>query len=182
MKKLNKWIALLLAAILAVLPFSASVSVVQAGKKTVTLNKAKFSMEPGSSTQLKVQNTSKSKVQSVTWSVIKGKDVVKLSAKSKKSVIVKAVKKGKATIQAKIKTSNGTFTRKAVVTVSNNRQPVPETTQEPASSSPAVQVTDTEVKELIHYNMYPFLQKLFLEVLCIRLFLIIMTGSAVSLD
>ncbi len=153
MKKLNKWIALLLAAILAVLPFSASVSVVQAGKKTVTLNKAKFSMEPGSSTQLKVQNTSKSKVQSVTWSVIKGKDVVKLSAKSKKSVIVKAVKKGKATIQAKIKTSNGTFTRKSVVTVSNNRQPVPETTQEPAPSSPAVQVTDTEVKELIHYNM-----------------------------
>ena len=74
-------------------------------QKTVTLNKAKFSMEPGSSTQLKVQNTSKSKVQSVTWSVIKGKDVVKLSAKSKKSVIVKAVKKGKATIQAKIKTS-----------------------------------------------------------------------------
>ncbi len=62
MKKLNKWIALLLAAILAVLPFSASVSVVQACKKTVTLNKAKFSMEPGSSTQLKVQNTSKYRI------------------------------------------------------------------------------------------------------------------------
>lgn len=102
-------------------------------KKTLKLSSTKLSIKAGNSQKITIKNTTGLTVKSVKWSVTKGSGAVTLSGTSKKSVTVKAVKAGTATLQAKIKTAEGTATRTADITVTAASK-VPET-------------------ELIHYNM-----------------------------
>ncbi len=102
-------------------------------KKTLKLSTTKLSMKTGNSQKITIKNTTGLTVKSVTWSVKKGSGVVTLSGKSKKSVTVKAAKAGAATVQAKIKTAEGTTTRTAAVTVTAG--------------------SNVQGTELLHYNM-----------------------------
>lgn len=144
-KKVKKQLALVMALTLAMTSFP--VPAAQAAKKTVSLNKTKLSMNTGESKQLKIKNTAGLTVKSVKWSVTKGKNVVKLSKKTKKSVSVKAVKKGNASVHATIKTASKTITKTASISVSAASKP------EPTSPSPTNPPENIEVKELLHYNM-----------------------------
>ncbi len=159
--KWKKLIAFMIAVLMMIMPFSATI--VQAAKtnvkitnKTLKLSKTKVNLNVGDDDKVKVKAASGLKVKSVKWSVTKGKGIIKLSAKSNKSVLITGVKEGKATVQAKIKTSAGTATRTVNVTVltDEDEQQSPETqpTIQP-TTAPATPIDDTEVKKLIHYNM-----------------------------
>ncbi len=167
-KKWKKLFAAFIAAaivFMSFMPYSvqAAINAKPAGitKKTLKFDKTKINLNTGKSCQVKIKNTSGVKVKSTKWSVTKGKDIVKLSQKSKQSVTVKAKKQGKATVQASIKTASVTVTRTFNVTVKKSggeKEPEdPGWTNEPeepeATTAPANPVTDTSVSELIHYNM-----------------------------
>lgn len=164
--KCKKMIALITAATMVITPFGASTS--QAAKKTISLSKAKLSLKSGKKQKILVNNSTGKKITSVKWSVTKGNNVVKLSKKTKKSVIVKAVKPGKATVQAKIKTSDKkTYTRKANFTVSAAAQPSVTPTAEPeptpaatpdATAAPDMTASpdssaNPQSATLLHYDM-----------------------------
>ena len=103
-------------------------------KSSIKFNSTKLSMKNGESQVIKIQNTTGLKIKSVKWSVTTGSDVVSLSGKSKKEVTVKAAKQGAATVQAKIKTEDGTATRAASVTV-EAAEPTPGGNTDPGTSS-----------------------------------------------
>ena len=70
----------------------------QSEAASVKLNKTKLSLVKGKSTILKVKGAKKKAV----WTISSGKKVIKLSAKKKASVKVKALKAGKAKVSCKV--------------------------------------------------------------------------------
>ena len=70
----------------------------QSEAASVKLNKTKLSLVKGKSTILKVKRAKKKAV----WTISSGKKVIKLSAKKKASVKVKALKAGKAKVSCKV--------------------------------------------------------------------------------
>lgn len=114
-------------------------------KSTLKLSSAKLNFKAGESSQLKIQNTTGLTIKSVKWTVTKGSDIVSLSDKSKKAATVKAVKQGTATVQAKIKTAEGTATRTAGITVTAAEASTPGNTANPGTS--------TQKEEILHYDM-----------------------------
>ena len=111
-------------------------------KKTLKLSRTNLSLAAGTSQNLEIKNTTGLKIKRVTWSVTSGSDVVVLSKKTKKSVLIQGSKQGTAAVQAKIKTADGTTTRKATITVS-------------AKSGNTVTPNEDTAKavEMLHYNM-----------------------------
>lgn len=132
-RKCKKQIALAMALILAVTPFSASSSQA-AKKKTIALNKKTVSLKEKQSKRIKIRNTTRKKIKKVKWSVVKGSSVVKLTKKSKSGVTIKGKKKGTAVVKAKIKAGSKTVTKKVTVKVTR-KKPAKKAT-ETASSTP----------------------------------------------
>ena len=116
-KNWQKPLAVLLAAAMAVVPFSLPDDIQAAKKKGVSLSKKTLQVREKKSKRVKVKNSSGKKIRSVKWKVIKGSSVIKLSKKSKSGVTIKGKKKGTATVRAKIKTGSKTYTRKVKVSV-----------------------------------------------------------------
>lgn len=116
-KNWQKPLAVLLAAAMAVVPFSLPADIQAAKKKGVSLSKKTLQVREKKSKRVKVKNSSGKKIRSVKWKVIKGSSVIKLSKKSKSGVTIKGKKKGTATVRAKIKTGSKTYTRKVKVSV-----------------------------------------------------------------
>ena len=109
-------------------------------KKNLKLDVTNVELKTGANQKLQVKNSSGLKVKNVVWTVTDGSNVVKLSDKSKKSVVVQAIGKGNATVQAKIKTALGTTTRTANVVVSE-------------ANASGGENQSSEAVEVLHYNM-----------------------------
>ena len=140
-----------------------------AKKKTIKLNKTSLVVYTGKSKTVKIKNSTGKKIKKVTWKVLKGKNLIKLTKKTKKSVKIKALKKtGKAIVQAKIKTASKTYKKKVTVRIKmkkseSSKQTVAtatpgsagttDATSSSATSTPSpTEEPDTTV-ELLHYNM-----------------------------
>ncbi len=155
-KKWRKSMAVFIAASMVLMSFMAhnvhaAVNAPPPGvtKKTLKFEKTKLDINSGESGKARIKNSSGVKIKSTKWSVPKGKDVVKLSKKSKQSVVVSGKKQGTAVVKAKIKTAYKTVTRTLKVTVSQDKEPV----ETGAPQDNGNNVADNDGRELIHYNM-----------------------------
>lgn len=117
-------------------------ALVEAKNVTPRLNSEKVSMNVGESKTVAVTNAKKAKVKKVSWSINKkAEKIISLQKKTKTSVKIKGQKKGSAIVTAKIKTDKKLYARKINVIVKKSSDTANET------------INETEIKELIHYDM-----------------------------
>lgn len=121
MRNAKKWIAIL--SVFSLIVGNLSLSVDSQGKaKKPSLNKKKITINIGKTKKIKVK--SKKKIKKTTWSLTKkGKKIVKLQKRKKKSVVVKGKMTGKATVKAKVKVGKKTYKLSCKVTVTNPATP-----------------------------------------------------------
>ena len=113
----------------------------QAASKAPTLSASSVTLKKGQTKKIKI-NANKQKIKKVTWKVDKKK--LKITKKTKKYVVVKALKTGSASISVTIKTTKKTYTRtvKTKIKTTKKTTPKPKPTKKPvnspAPSTPAV--------------------------------------------
>lgn len=100
MKQLRQWLAVSLAAVIAVTGSAAfpSQEAEAAKAKKVKLGSKKLTVQVGKTKTLKLKNNKKK----VKWTVVSGKTKIKLKSKKKTSVKIVGKKKGTARVQARI--------------------------------------------------------------------------------
>ncbi len=125
-KKAKKTVVLLILALL----LGACRSCFPAEAAGAKLSKKSMKIQKGGSALLKVRNTAKR----ATWTVKSGRKVVRLKAKKKTSVKVKALKTGKAKIQCRV--GNKKLVCKVQVTAKKTVEKTPEKSKETPGQTP----------------------------------------------
>ena len=105
----------------------------QAASKAPTLSASSVTLKKGQTKKIKI-NANKQKIKKVTWKVDKKK--LKITKKTKKYVVVKALKTGSASISVTIKTTKKTYTRtvKTKIKTTKKTTPKPKPTKKPVNS------------------------------------------------
>lgn len=131
-KKSKKGIAL--AAAFALTVSGVTVTEAEAASKWAPkLSATNISLKKGETKKIKIIKKKAVKVKKVTWKIDTGSKKVKVLKKTRTYIKFKALKTGNVSINAKIKTNKGTFTRKAKVgvTASKKATPKPDNTKQP---------------------------------------------------
>ena len=129
-KSVTRAVALTAAFALTVSGLTVHTSAKAAAKKAPTLSVSSITLKKGQSKKIKI-NANKQKIKKVTWKVDKTK--LKITKKTKKYVIVKALKKGSASISVTIKTKEKTYTKKIKAQIKKAQKTTakPKTTKKP---------------------------------------------------
>ena len=108
----------------------------QAASKAPTLSASSVTLKKGQTKKIKI-NANKQKIKKVTWKVDKKK--LKITKKTKKYAVVKALKTGSASISVTIVTNKKTYKKKVKVSVAAKKKatPKPVNTNKPSETTPS---------------------------------------------
>lgn len=157
MHNLTKKILAFLLAFVMIFVFS-PMTLANAKKKTMKLNKSTVKLTIGKSQKITIKNKTGSKIIKTKWKITKGKKYITLKNKKKSSVKIKAKKAGKAKVTVKIKTKNKkTYTRKITIKVSKKKSKSTKSnstsTSTNTSTNTSNKTTVTKATEIVHYDM-----------------------------
>lgn len=133
--------------IAVVLVGSMAPGAVSGATKTVKFSPSSVTLNVGKSKKVTIKNKTGSKIKKVTWKAVKGSKKVKLSKKTKKSVLVKAKKFGTAKIQALVKTTKKTYKKSFTVKIVQKQDQSAKDSNASTQKKEEPKASDTQKKE-----------------------------------